>query len=152
MGRVKTVMNANYTKKIKQFTPESEGQYKEGLTWHPDGKHISYMYYNEKNGNGSRIVSLDTRKITDLVNMPEPMWDYIGVWGPDNRYYFSSSVRGFGNAWGVYSFNQKTGKYKKLRHLSDRSTDIPSWSQDGKLMIWTEKKSVRQLWMMSGLE
>ena len=46
---------------------------------------------------------------------------------------------GFGNPTGIYSFNQKTGKYRTLRHLSDRSTDIPSWSQDGKLMVWTEK-------------
>ena len=140
------------TKKVRRVTPESEGAYKEILAWHPDGDRISYMYYNPEDSNGSRIVSLETLKISDLADMPEPMWDYVGVWGPDKRYYFRSVVRGFAGSWGLYAFDLKSRKYEEIRQFPIKSVSLPTWSADGRLMAWTEKEPVRQLWMMTNYE
>lgn len=140
------------TKRIRRVTPESEGKYKEILAWHPDGDRISYMYYNAQDSNGSRIVALETGQISDLVDTPDPMWDYIGTWGPDRRYYFKSVVRGPGDLWGLYSFDEGLNEYETLRQLTDRAVSLPSWSRDGKLMTWSEMEPVRQLWMMTDYE
>lgn len=140
------------TKKVTRVTPESESEYKEILAWHPDGDRISYMYYNPVDHNGSRIAALETGRISDLVNMPDPMWDYMGIWGPDKRYYFISAERGFGNNWGLYSFDEKLKEYQTLREFAGRSVSLPSWSSDGKLIAWSEMEPVRQLWMMTNYE
>ncbi len=110
------------------------------------------MYYNSEDNNGSRIVSLETLKISDLADMPEPMWDYIGVWGPDKRYYFKSVVRGFSGSWGLYVFDLKSRKYEEIRQFPIKAVSLPTWSADGRLMAWTEKEPVRQLWMMTNYE
>jgi Tol biopolymer transport system component len=140
------------TKKVTRVTPKSEDAYKEILAWHPNGDRISYMYYNPEDSNGSRIASLETSQISDLVDMPDPMWDYIGYWGPDKRYYFISAVRGYGNGWGLYAYDEKSRKYQKIRQFPVKSVSLPTWSADGKLMAWSEKEPVRQLWMMSNYE
>jgi len=140
------------TKKVTRVTPKSEDAYKEILAWHPDGDRISYMYYNSEDGNGSRIVSLETSQISDLVDMPEPMWDYVGIWGPDKRYYFRSVVRGYAGSWGLYAFDLKSRKYEEIRQFPIKSVSLPTWSADGHLMVWSEKEPVRQLWMMTNYE
>ena len=140
------------TKEVTRVTPESEDQYKEILAWHPDGDRISYMYYNPEDGNGSRIVFLKTSQITDLVDMPDPMWDYIGIWGPDKHYYFISAVRGIGNGWGLYDFDPNTQRYRTIRQFPVKSVSLPTWSADGRVMAWSEMEPVRQLWMMSNYQ
>lgn len=139
------------TKKFTQVTPNDEDRYKEGLGWHPDGDRISYMYYNAEDGNGSRIISLDTSSISDLVDMSDPNWDYIGIWGPDKRYYFSSVPRGESD-WGVYAFDESNQEYQKIRQIHNRSVSLPSWSADGSRIAWSEKEAVRQIWMMTHYE
>jgi len=138
------------TKKVTRVTPKSEGRYKELLAWHPDGDRISYMYYNAEDGNGSRIVSLETSQISDLSDMPNPNWDYIGIWGPDQHYYFKV-VREPGST-SLYAFNEDSQDYREIRHISGRSISLPSWSVDGSLVAWSEKAPVRQVWMMTKYE
>jgi Tol biopolymer transport system component len=140
------------TKVLTRVTPESEGEYKEILDWHPSGDRISYMYYNTEDQNGSRVVDLETSKITDLVDMPDPNWDYIGIWGPDMHYYFISVPRGMDPNWGLYSFDESSGEYQQLRKIRDRAMSLPSWSADGSVMAWSERESVRQIWMMTDYE
>ena len=137
---------------MRRVTPKSEGQYKEILAWHPDGNRISYMYYNPEDGNGSRIADLKTGQISDLVDMPDPMWDYVGTWGPDKRYYFISTVRGPTGPWGLYSFDEGLNEYQTVREPTDRSVSLPTWSSDGKMIAWAEMEPVRQLWMMTNYE
>jgi len=139
-------------KEMTRLTPASEGQYKEILDWHPDGKRISYMYYNTEDGNGSRLINIETGNITDIADMPDPMWDYIGVWGPDGRYYFSSTPRGMGNPWQLHAYDERTGEFETIRKSERRSVGMPSWSVDGSVMTWSETEPVRQMWMMTDFE
>lgn len=137
---------------MKRLTPASEDQYKEILDWHPDGKRISYMYYNTKDWNGSRLIDIETGNIKDIGILPDPMWDYIGQWGPDQRYYFSSSPRGFGNHSQVHTYDDRTGEYALFRKLERRSVGLPSWNGDGSTMAWSETEPVRQMWMITDFE
>ncbi len=141
------------TRELKRLTPPEESAYKEILAWHPDGDRISYMYYGQDyEHDGSRIVSLDGGEPTTLANMPDPMWDYVGVWGPDSRYYFSSTRRGSGGSWGLYAVDEVTKKYETIRTNSNRSVGLPTWNKDGSMMAWSEVESVRLLWMMTEFE
>lgn len=140
------------TGQITRLTPKSEDQYKEMLAWHPSGHRISYMYYNPENHNGSRVIDLETMNITNLVDMPDPNWDYIGNWGPDGRYYFKSVGRGSQGNWGLYALDESNGQYQQIRQYPDRAVSLPSWNSDGSLIAWSEMDSVRQIWMMSAYE
>jgi len=143
---------ARATGKLTRVTPQDESEYKEILAWHPDGDRISYMYYNTEDHNGSRIVDLNSTKIADLVDMPDPNWDYVGIWGPDKRYYFNSVGRGSQNNWGLYAFEESSAEYQQIRQFPDRAISLPSWSADGSRMAWSETKQVRQIWMMTNYE
>jgi Tol biopolymer transport system component len=140
------------SKRVKRVTPESEGRFKEILAWHPHGDRISYMYYDPEDSNGSRVATVDHGQVSDLADMPDPMWDYIGTWGPDGRYYFVSTVRGPESRWGLYAFDVALNEYETVRQLSDGSVSLPSWTRDGKRMAWTETDPVRQLWMLTDYE
>jgi Tol biopolymer transport system component len=141
------------TKKVKRITPKNEDQYKEGLAWHPDGDRISYMYYNTEDSNGSRVVSLETSEISDLVDMPDPDWDYVGIWGQDKRFYFLSVGRGVGSGgWGLYAFDENKQEYQEIRQTLKSGVSLPSWSVDGSQIAWSEETPVRQIWMMTNYE
>lgn len=141
------------TGETRRGTPAAEAGYKELLAWHADGKHISYMYYGNTDGNGSRMLDIESGAITDFANQPEPMWDYIGHWGPDGRYYFLGTVRGAGNLWGLYAQDPASASIDTVRAPADRSVRLPVWSADGSVSAWTEQEEpVRQLWMMTGLD
>jgi Tol biopolymer transport system component len=135
---------------MRRLTSAEEGQYKEILAWHPDGKRISYMYYNTVDGNGSRIVEVASGSIRDLSDLPDPIWDYIGTWGPDGRYYFSATERGMGNLWSTYALDMANDNYETVLQKQDRSISLPTWSSDGQMTAWAEQEPVRQLWMMTG--
>jgi Tol biopolymer transport system component len=138
------------TGEMRRLTPPEEGEYKEILAWHPDGKQISYMYYNSADHNGSRIIDVASGAIRDLSNLPDPMWDYIGAWGTDQRYYFQVTERGMGNMWSIHAFDLASGNYETILQKPGRSMGLPTWSSDGKLTAWAEQEPVRQLWMVTG--
>jgi Tol biopolymer transport system component len=140
------------SKEMRRLTPASEGQYKEVLDWHPSGKSISYMYYNTVDGNGSRLIALDSGEIQDIPDLPEPVWDYYGNWGPDGRFYFMNGVRGFGNHQQISAYDEATGEFVTIRKSEERSVGFPSWSRDGSVMTWSEREPVRQMWIMNDYE
>jgi Tol biopolymer transport system component len=140
------------SRSIRRLTPDSENRYKEIIDWHPDGKRISYMYYNAADGNGSRLITVESGEIQDIPDLPEPEWDYYGKWGPDGRFYFSSGVRGFGNLQHISAYDESTGEHVSIKKHNKHSVGLPSWSRDGNIMAWPETEAVRQMWMITGYE
>jgi len=138
-------------RKMKRLTPASEGLYKEILDWHPDGKRISYMYYSWDVGNGSRVIDIQTGNILAIADLPDPMWDYIGTWGPDRRYYFQTTKRG-DVLWQLQAYDMDTGGFELIRKQQGRSIGLPSWNEDGSIMAWSETEPVRQMWMITDYE
>ena len=139
------------SKERKRVTPPEESGYKEIFNWHPDGDRISYMYYGpDWERDGSQVISIDGGAPKPFAQMPAPMWDYVGVWGPDHRYYFISV--GWNNAWGLYSTDEESNEFTTIRQLSDRSVNLPNWSEDGSVIAWSETESSRQLWMLTDYE
>jgi Tol biopolymer transport system component len=140
------------SRKMRRLTPDSENQYKEIIDWHPDGKRISYMYYNTVDGNGSRLITVETGEIQDIPDLPEPEWDYYGNWGPDGRFYSTSAVRGFGNLQHISAYDESTGEIVSFIKHKEHSVGLPSWNTDGNIMAWPETEAVRQLWVMTDHE
>ena len=91
------------------------------------------MYYSLDIGNGSRIIDLETGNILGIANLPDPMWDYIGTWGPDGRYYFLTTERG-NVLWQLHAHDVDTGDFELIRKQQGRSIGLPSWSQDGSIV------------------
>jgi Tol biopolymer transport system component len=134
----------------RRLTPAEEREYKEGLEWHPDGRRLTYMYYENGGGDGTRVAYVDGRPTELLVNQPDPLWDYVGLWEPaGRRYYFTASSFGI---WGLHAYDETTGTASVVVH--DATTGhagnvaLPSFSRDGQIMAYPVQRSTRQLWVM----
>jgi Tol biopolymer transport system component len=132
---------------LQRLTTAAEPGYKEGLEWHPDGRRLSYMYYgHDGRGDETRIAYLDGSPTTHLLDQPYPIWDYLGVWDPSGRtYYFNASTRG---TWGLYALGESGGAARTVWLQSGVSpgASLPSFSRDGRTMVWTVEQTTRQLW------
>jgi Tol biopolymer transport system component len=130
----------------RRLTPESEVGYKEGLEWHPDAKRLSYMYYGIRNRNdGTQLAYLDGRPTSVLVNLPNPQWDYVGLWHPAGRefYFISSRTR----AWDLYGVDER-GNARLVLSRGDAEPGFtpPHFSADGRAMTWALGRTTRQVW------
>lgn len=139
-----------------QLSPDAQPHYKEGLDWHPDGTHISYMYYGTEGGawggDGTEIINVETREVRTLVDL-EGEWDYIGLWGPDANYYFSSSEPGAGNEWHLYRHgpDDDVTEATRIGGAAQTSYSLPSFSRDGSVMIYGQNVYNNQLWIIDGI-
>jgi Tol biopolymer transport system component len=140
---------------LRRLTPPEENEYKEALEWHPSGERLSYMYYHDGGGDGTRQAFLDGRPTELLVNLPEPMWDYFGNWAPDGRhFYFIAAPRGSGNQWGLFAYDETTRTTSVISPAvspEQGNAAVPSFSGDGRLMAWTTTRVVGQVWLMENL-
>ncbi|MBI3982115.1 MAG: PD40 domain-containing protein [Gemmatimonadetes bacterium] len=135
----------------RRLTPNEEGDYKEGLEWHPDGQRLTYMYYAGGGGDGTRLAFLDGRPTQLLVDQPDPLWDYVGRWAPDGRrFFFISATRGFQNPWGLYVYDDgaRTTSVVWPDTAANPGSSVPAFSRDGRTMAWSVQNDVRQLWVM----
>jgi tricorn protease len=134
---------------LRRVTPSTEPGYKEGLEWHPDGRRLTYMYYgHDGRGDETRVAYLDGRPTTRLLDQPYPQWDYVGVWEPQGRsYYFISSTRG---TWGLYALDEGADEARVvwLQNAVSPGAGIPSFSGDGRSMVWPVQRTTRQLWSL----
>ena len=139
-----------------QLTPDSQPHYKEGLDWHPDGTHITYMYYGrdgeEWGGDGTEIIDVATREVRTLVDLTGE-WDYIGIWGPDANYYFLSTAPGVGNEWHLYRHgpDDDVTDATLVGGAAQVSYGLPSFSRDGSVMIHGQSTYNNQLWIIDGI-
>jgi Tol biopolymer transport system component len=133
----------------RRLTPESERGYKEGLEWHPDGLRLSYMSYGDnERGDGSRVAYLDGRPTSLLVNQPAPMWDYVGTWHPaGTTYYFIASDASGSSRWSSFAHDVTAGSTRLVWARQDEpGASLPSFSRDGRVIVFGHKRTTRQLW------
>lgn len=133
----------------RRLTPVEERGYKEGLEWHPDGQRLSYMSYgNDERGNGSRVAYLDGRPTTPLVNQPAPVWDYVGRWHPGGAaYYFIAADTTGANRWSIFAHDAAAGATRLVWARQDEpGASVPSFSRDGRTMVFDHRRTTRQLW------
>jgi len=135
---------------LRRLTPPEEREYKEGLEWHPDGRRLTYMYYHNGGGDGTRQVFLEGGPSTLLVNQSPPLWDYVGRWSPDGRRYYFTSSPGGPTVWSLYAYEEATGRTSLVSSTGGAvgSEGLPSFSRDGQTMVWTSTRTVNQLWVM----
>ncbi len=126
--------------------PEEEG-IKEGLSWHPDGQKLAYVRYSPPPPNSGvselRQAYLDGRPSSLMFDRPDD-WDYMGTWAPDGRHFFFRSARG--EVWTISRYDAETGAFTAV--ANDTGVGLPSWSRDGKTMVWEVQGRVSQLYLM----
>ncbi len=129
----------------RHLTFAADGDYKEGLEWHPSGERLTYMNYGP---DGIWQAHLDGRQATLLIDQPG-LWDYVGRWTPGGHRFFFVSVRsGYGNPWGLYVYDDRTGETSVVWSADEGSAGFPSFSRDGTTMTWSVTTGVSQLWLM----
>ena len=92
---------------VRRLTPPEEDGYREGLTWHPSGEHLTYVrYINQQADTEIRLAYPDGRPSRLLINQPDS-WDYVGSWSPDGKKFF------FLGAGGLNIFDSGTGEIQR---------------------------------------
>ena len=132
---------------LRRLTAPEERGYKQGLAWHPDGQRLTYVHYvtaspSTRAGSDSEVreAYLDGRPSSLLFKRPD--WVGFGTWTPDGTHFFFSSLKA-----GVWQFNRYDAETGAFTHVA---TNIgrPSWSRDGKTVVWEVARSASQLWLI----
>ena len=135
---------------MKRLTPKEEWNYKESIGWYPDSKKLAYMYYDPENDeDGIREAYVDGSPTTEMIDQPD-VWDYVGVWDPKGEYYYFEGH--YENTSSVYKYNTKSKEISLFSKNANFHESLPSWSKDGKYMVYNIITRKNQLWMMEGLE
>ncbi len=131
---------------VRQLT--SDVEYKEGLEWHPDGQRLTYHVSIAESE--TRQVYLDGRPPSFLCDAPG-VWDYVGAWAPDGRrFFFTGSTKEKG--WGIYVYDEATGEMTPFSAHARNVGSVPCWSRDGKIITWSTRENVVQLWTMEDFQ
>jgi Tol biopolymer transport system component len=133
---------------VSRVTSPEETAYKEILDWHPDGRHISYMTYEDNDG--SKIVNVETGVSEWLPRLDFPMWDYMGFWGPDGTYHFSAVDTGVSDRkWNTFRADPATGTIEPFISSPDHDIALYGWSPDGSMVVFSRTSETRQLWKLT---
>jgi len=116
---------------LRRLTPIDEKEEKGGLEWHPDGQSLTYMYYGSDE---IRQAYLDGRPTTKFIDQPD-RWNYIGTWGPNGRIFYFKSWK-IDEEPGLYVYNSASGNIALFYSPVGESMDPPTWSRDGKTIVW----------------
>ena len=128
---------------LRRLTALEEDGYKENLTWHPSGEHLTYVrYINRQADTEIRLAYPDGRPSRLMINQADS-WDYWGSWSPDGRKFF------FLGTGGLNIFDWSTSEIKR-RPFSP--SPPPRWSRDGTTAVWTTERAMTQLWLMENFQ
>lgn len=117
----------------RKVTPDTEHRLA-GLAWHPDGQRVTYHFNGpERLAARIRMAFLDGRPTEELVYQPDH-WDYVGVWAPDGRRFFFTSVPCPAGGKPIHIYDLESGQ---ISHAL-RAGGLPGWCHTGEWMLWTE--------------
>jgi TolB protein len=161
------VMNADGTN-IRQVTHSDT--FKSGPSWSPDGKRMVFILTKNPgsrtdpqpeigimNSDGTDERILTTMDRSNVCKEPDGRKSFLATahdanapaWSPvDNRIAIWSGIeRQYGQIWVINS--DGTGSKQLTKECSRRNNDDPSWSPDGKKILFSTGRSGRnELWMI----
>ena len=161
------VMNADGSN-ILQITHSDT--FKSGPNWSPDGKQMIFILLKNpgsktdpqpqigimnSDGTNQRILTAEDR--SNVCKEPDGHEDFLATahdanapnWSPvDNRIAMWSGIeKHYGEIWVINS--DGTGSVQLTKECSRRNNDDPSWSQDGKKILFSTGRSGRnELWVI----
>ncbi len=161
------VMNADGTN-VRQITRSDA--FKSGPSWSPDGKRMAFILTKNPgsktdpqpeigivNSDGTNERILTTEDRTNVCKEPDGRENFLATahdanapaWSPvDNRIAIWSGIEGrYGQIWVINS--DGTGSKQLTKECSRRNNDDPSWSPDGKKILFSTGRGGRnELWVM----
>ncbi len=162
-----TVMNADGTN-IRQVTHSAT--FKSGPSWSPDGRQMVFILVKNPgsktdpqpqigimNSDGTNERILTTEDRSNVCIGPDGRESFLATahdanapaWSPvDNRIAIWSGIeRRYGQIWVINS--DGTGSKQLTKECSRRNNDDPSWSSDGKKILFsTGRSGSNELWLM----
>ena len=98
-------------------------------------------FYPPKGGEELRQAYLDGRPSSFLFNPPFH-WSYDGTWAPDGTHFFF--ITGQPGEAKLHKYDAEADAFTTVA----TNTGLPSWSGDGKTMVWEVETRTTQLWLM----
>jgi TolB protein len=153
---------------IRQVTHSDT--FKSGPSWSPDGKQMVFILTRNRdsrtdpqpeigimNSDGTNERILTTEDRSNVCKEPDGRESFLATahdanapaWSPvDNRIAIWSGIeRRYGQIWVIYS--DGTGSKQLTKECSRRNNDDPSWSPDGrKILFSTGRSGKNELWMI----
>jgi TolB protein len=144
---------------------------KSGPSWSPDDKQMVFILYRNSgsqtdpqpqmgimNSDGTNQRILTTEHRTNLCRQPDGSETFLApapdtnapAWSPvDNRIAFWSGIeRHYGEVWIINA--DGTGTTQVTKECTRRNNDDPSWSPDGKTILFSTGRSGRnELWVIN---
>ncbi len=112
---------------------------------------ISYdlIYDSEESGNSEiyrlNLESGEKKRLTDY-----PMTDGYQALSPDGQRIAFYAYYDNGRTWSIHTMNIDGGDRKRLTHLKNARDSSPSWSPDGKTIIFSRSfQGQYQIWRMN---
>ncbi|HWQ93063.1 MAG TPA: hypothetical protein VN673_15415 [Clostridia bacterium] len=141
--------------------------FKAGPSWSPDGKQMAFILLKNPGSSGPQIGIVDIEGNNERILTAAPRVNVrrepdgtmtvletaddanAPAWSPvDDRIAFWSGIESrYGQVWGIHSDGTKSTQLTE--DPSHRNSDDPSWSPDGKHILFsTGRSGSNELWVM----
>ncbi|WP_109853274.1 DUF5050 domain-containing protein [Aquimarina sp. AU58] len=121
-----------------------------------NSKSISYtIAYASKETGDSEIYLTDSRAESKTRITNRPGRDGYIAWSPDGKRITSYGYYDGGNTWSIHTMNSDGTNMKRLTHAKNKWDNSPTWSPDGKKIVFardyqdSEEVWRAELWIMN---